>query len=81
MLCDGRDLISDEGMDIIRTVTQDGHDMLHLAVVLGLKTLVRELARHLLGSFQSCAITSVSEVFTRDPNGLTGTPSNLIMKY
>ncbi|KAK3824218.1 MAG: hypothetical protein JOS17DRAFT_752265 [Linnemannia elongata] len=71
MLCDGRDLISDEGMDIVRTVTQDGHDMLHLAVVLGLKTLVRELARHLLGTFQSCAITGESEVFTRDPNGLT----------
>ncbi|OAQ32544.1 hypothetical protein K457DRAFT_135097 [Linnemannia elongata AG-77] len=71
MLCDGRDVISDEGMDIVRTVTQDGHDMLHLAVVLGLKTLVRELARHLLGTFQSCAITSESEVFTRDPNGFT----------
>ncbi|KAF9096413.1 hypothetical protein BGX23_011344 [Mortierella sp. AD031] len=71
MLCDGRDLISDEGMDIVRGVTQDGHDMLHLAVILGLKTLVRELARHLLGTFQSCAVTSESEVFTRDPNGLT----------
>lgn len=81
MLCDGRDLISDEGMDIVRTVTQDGHDMLHLAVVLGLKTLVRELARHLLGTFQSCAITGESEVFTRDPNGLTGTSSNFTMKY
>ncbi|KAG9069476.1 hypothetical protein KI688_010379 [Linnemannia hyalina] len=71
MLCDRRDLISDEGMNIIRAVTQDGHDMLHLAVVLGLKTLVRELSRHLLVTFQSCAITSESEVFTRDPNGLT----------
>ncbi|KAG0290227.1 hypothetical protein BGZ96_006316 [Linnemannia gamsii] len=73
MLCDGRDLITDEGMDIVRAVTQDGHDMLHLAVVLGLKTLVRELARHLLGTFQSCAITSESDVFTRDPNGFTAT--------
>ncbi|KAG0273139.1 hypothetical protein BGZ95_011036 [Linnemannia exigua] len=71
MLCDGRDLISDDGMDIVRCVTRDGHDMLHLAVVLGLKTLVRELARHLLGTFQSCAITSDNEVFTRDSNDLT----------
>ncbi|KAF9908944.1 hypothetical protein EC991_009244 [Linnemannia zychae] len=71
MLCNGRDLISDDGMDIIRGITQDGHDMLHLAVVLGLKTLVRELARHLLGTFQSCAITGGSEVFTRDSNDLT----------
>ncbi|KAF9134225.1 hypothetical protein BGW39_007696 [Mortierella sp. 14UC] len=71
MLCNGRDLISDDGMDIVRSVTEDGHDMLHLAVVLGLKTLVRELARHLLGIFQSCATTSESEVFTRDSNDLT----------
>ncbi|KAG0358861.1 hypothetical protein BGX24_005898 [Mortierella sp. AD032] len=71
MLCDRRDLISGEGMDIVRAVTRDGHDMLHLAVVLGLKTLVRELARHLLGTFQSSTITSGNEVFTRDSNDLT----------
>ncbi|KAF9924469.1 hypothetical protein FBU30_005567 [Linnemannia zychae] len=81
MLCEGRDLISDEGLDIIRRVTQEGHDMLHLAVVLGQKTLVRELARHLLGTFQSCAISQESEVFTRDLNGLTALDFATILEY
>ncbi|KAI1306761.1 hypothetical protein EDD11_004659 [Mortierella claussenii] len=71
MLCDAGDQISSKGMSIIRAKTFDGHDMLHLAVLQGQTTLVREIARHLLAWFQTHAITAESELFTRDSNGHT----------
>ncbi|KAF9348511.1 hypothetical protein BGX26_000091 [Mortierella sp. AD094] len=72
MLCDGRDQITAEGMDVIKSTTDDGHEMLHLAVIQGQTTLVREIARHMLGWFQHHPITSDSEVFVKNRNGETG---------
>ncbi|KAF9996462.1 hypothetical protein BGZ79_009797 [Entomortierella chlamydospora] len=72
MLCDGRDQISSEGMDLIKATTDDGHEMLHLAVIQGQITLVREIARHSLCWFQNRPIISDSEVFVKNCNGETG---------
>lgn len=72
MLCDFHDRFSAEGMDIILEKTRDGHDMLHMAVLQGQTTLVREIARHLLARFQTQAMTSESEILSRNPNGNTG---------
>ncbi|KAI8606404.1 hypothetical protein EDD21DRAFT_233677 [Dissophora ornata] len=71
MLCNGYGQISAEGMDIIRGTTEDGHDMLHLAVLQGQTTLVREIARHSLAWFRSRDLTEESEIFIRSPNGDT----------
>jgi len=72
MLCDLNDRFSTEGMDILLAKTQDGHDMLNLAVLQGQTTLVREITRHLFVKYQTQALTSESELLSRDFNGLTG---------
>ncbi|KAF9096889.1 hypothetical protein BGX27_001064 [Mortierella sp. AM989] len=71
MLCDGHDQISDEGMGIIKSTTEDGHEALHLAVIQSQTTLVREIARHLLGWYRAHPITSESEIFLKNRNGET----------
>ncbi|KAF9206219.1 hypothetical protein BGZ49_002819 [Haplosporangium sp. Z 27] len=71
MHCDTRDEISTEGMNVIKSIVQDGHGMLHLAVLQGQLTLVRELSRHLLAWFQSHPITVNSELFLKNRNGET----------
>ncbi|KAG0073938.1 hypothetical protein BGZ92_003617 [Podila epicladia] len=60
MLCDAHDIISPAGMELFLKTSEEGHDMLHLAVILGLSTLAREIARHLLVRFQSKAMTEDS---------------------
>ncbi|KAF9916897.1 hypothetical protein BX616_002510 [Lobosporangium transversale] len=69
MLCNEHDQISTESLDIIRRATKEGHDMLHLAVIQGQRTLVREIVRHLLTWFRTHPITSDSELFARNKNG------------
>ncbi|KAG0055579.1 hypothetical protein BGZ83_008190 [Gryganskiella cystojenkinii] len=78
MLCDGQDRISTKGMELILTkLPNGGHDMLHLSVILGLTTLVREIARHLLNRYQSMFKDQHDhqpielEVLSVDTNGLT----------
>ncbi|KAF9423462.1 hypothetical protein BGZ94_008275 [Podila epigama] len=71
MLCDGVDLISPAGMEMLLSRTAEGHDMLHLAVILGQTTLVREIARHLLGHFQKKPMTEDVELYAQDCNGRT----------
>ncbi|KAF9437098.1 hypothetical protein BGZ76_002014 [Entomortierella beljakovae] len=69
MLCDGEDRISEDGLKIFKSLTADGHDILHLAVIQGLPTLAREIARHLLSWFQVNHVTWESEVFVKNLNG------------
>lgn len=72
MLCDGHDVISPAGLELLIKTSEEGHDMLDLAVILGLSTLVREIARHLLVRFQSKPMTEESVLFVKDRNGRTG---------
>ncbi|KAF9329876.1 hypothetical protein BG006_007114 [Podila minutissima] len=71
MLCDGHDIISPAGMELFLKTSEEGHDMLHLAVILGLSTLSREIARHLLVRFQSKPMTEDNVLFAKDRNGRT----------
>ncbi|KAG0357319.1 hypothetical protein BGZ54_000372 [Gamsiella multidivaricata] len=81
MLCAGHDHVSAEGMEVILATTVDGHDMLHLAVIQGQTTLVREIARHLLSWFQSRSIMEESELLAKDPNGKTALDFARILGY
>lgn len=72
MLCDDGDIISTTGLELLLKTSEEGHDMLDLAVILGLSTLTREIARHLLVRFQRKPITEDSELFVKDRNGRTG---------
>ncbi|KAG0335993.1 hypothetical protein BG000_007035 [Podila horticola] len=72
MLCDGHDIISPAGMELFLKTSEEGHDMLHLAVILGLSTLAREIARHLLVRFQSKSLTEDNVLLAKDRNGQTG---------
>ncbi|KAF9380064.1 hypothetical protein CPC16_010487 [Podila verticillata] len=65
MLCDGGDIISPTGLELLLKTSEEGHDMLGLAVILGLSTLAREIARHLLVRFQSKPITENTLDFAR----------------
>ncbi|KAG0032337.1 hypothetical protein BGZ81_011120 [Podila clonocystis] len=71
MLCDGHDVISPSGIELFLKTSEEGHDMLHLAVILGLSTLAREIARHLLARFQSKPMTEDNVLFAKDRNGRT----------
>ncbi|KAG0343119.1 hypothetical protein BG004_005477 [Podila humilis] len=71
MLCDGRDTLSPTAMDLMLKTTEEGQDMLHLAVILGLSTLAREIARHVLVHFQSKPMVEDNVLFATDRNGQT----------
>ncbi len=73
MLGDECDTLSQEGMRVLQATTEDGHDMLHLAVILDLPTLVREISRHLLARYKTVPMTAECNILTEDPNGQTGT--------
>ena len=79
MLCDGNNQIAPAGMDIILGVSEEGQNMLHLAVILRLTTLVREISRHSLGWFQNLSMSVDSEVLSKDCNGLTGTSQQQVL--
>ncbi|KAG0328343.1 hypothetical protein BGZ99_005526 [Dissophora globulifera] len=71
MLCDLYGYLPTVGMDIIRQQSGDGHDMLHLAVIQGQATLVKEIARHALAWYQAHSLTEDRELFARNANGHT----------
>ncbi|KAF9571099.1 hypothetical protein EC968_001018 [Mortierella alpina] len=71
MLGDECDMITQEGMKVLQATTEDGHDMLHLAVILNLPTLVREITRHLLARYKTLPMTAECNIFAEDPNGQT----------
>ncbi|GJJ72441.1 hypothetical protein EMPS_04798 [Entomortierella parvispora] len=85
MLCDGKDRISSKGLELMTARSPGGHDMLHLSVVLGLSTLTREIARHLLNHYHSLLqgdITSIPPgVLAADANGLTALDFAVIMGH
>ncbi|KAF9954854.1 hypothetical protein BGZ70_010438 [Mortierella alpina] len=71
MLGDECDTLTQESMRVLQATTEDGHDMLHLAVILNLPTLVREISRHLLARYKTLSMTAECDIFARDPNGQT----------
>ncbi|KAF9946803.1 hypothetical protein BGZ72_011113 [Mortierella alpina] len=77
MLGDECDVITQEAMRVLQSSTEDGHDMLHLAVILDLPTLVREVSRHLLAKFKTLSMTAECDIFAKDPNGQTRNTAGL----
>ncbi|KAF9988651.1 hypothetical protein BGZ75_008990 [Mortierella antarctica] len=71
MLGDECDTLTQEGMKVLQSTTEDGHDMLHLAVILDLSTLVREISRHLLARYKTLSMAAECNIFAEDPNGQT----------
>ncbi|CAO3573717.1 unnamed protein product [Mortierella alpina] len=71
MLGDECDTLTQESMIVLQATTEDGHDMLHLAVILDLPTLVREVSRHLLARYKTLPMTAECDIFAQDPNGQT----------
>ncbi|KAF9936204.1 hypothetical protein BGZ67_002600 [Mortierella alpina] len=74
MLGDECDTLTQEGMKVLQSTTEDGHDMLHLAVILDLSTLVREISRHLLARYKTLSMAAECNIFAEDPNGQTQHP-------
>ncbi|KAF9970389.1 hypothetical protein BGZ73_006921, partial [Actinomortierella ambigua] len=69
MLCDANDQISAKSLhQIMMPFPDGGHDILHLATILGLSTLVREICRHLLSHADP---ESIEAFYTKDTNNMT----------
>ncbi|KAF9582372.1 hypothetical protein BGW38_000286 [Lunasporangiospora selenospora] len=81
MLCDEYNHITGDTIDTLLCPSKQGRDVLHFATVLGLSTLVREIARHALERFRSRPVTEESSVFAKDSLGNTALDFARILGY
>ncbi|KAG0242000.1 hypothetical protein BGW41_004983 [Actinomortierella wolfii] len=79
MLCDSHDQISANTLHQIMTpLPNGGHDILHLATILGMSTLVREICRHLLHHSDP---ESVEDFYAQDTNNMTALDFAILLQY